>query len=999
LRCIDPNQSVLKEKYANSVRSAYVGNLVWTAFMGLLLVAATHQTAIADPASGSSGEPAVIFKIEIKALDGKDHAAEWAKIARDVILLYVAEGDPFSAVRVAESLAALKACGSFRRIDADTRENQHGITLTYAVTPFRLVKEIIIKGKYPLFENKILNAMTIYPGDAYEPAVAAAQAELVADLYRKEGFIDPDVVIGVWEDPDDGNYILFVTIDKGAYYSLGRIVFKGNRSFDDSVLKWRMKSWRKAIFGRAMGRFKQRLHKKDMESIEKFYRKQQFFDARVAHKLSGRPGAGMMDVEITVDEGPRYDILFKGNQYRSDYALRKQLVLKETGNRGGVGLRKSIKNIKAFYRKNGFPETRIDVLREETVDEQGRKRIVHLVIDEGPRLIVSRLDIAGNTAYSERKLKRQFLTRSPGFLHEGAYVDEILEEDLLMIQNLYQRKGYLHPEMAVEKAAVPIEENVDHVAIDLRIEEGTRTIVSTVEFEGLAALPVNTVLEKIEMKPGRPFRRYALRNDEKTIAQAISEKGRPYVIVESDTLFSEDKSMVQVIYKVDEGPLVTMGRTHYHGNFRTKKRILDREIEMKPGEPFSLQKMYVGQQNIRAMNIFRSVQFKPVGLGDRRDKIHLFAKIDEEPPYYFQASAGYESVKGFYAGSKLGDHNFWGLNKDLSLEAEVSQTGYWAESRLFEPRFWGTRISSDLGVFLEWKEPFNQTFATRKYGADLYFSRKLTNSITGSLGFRFERRRQLNQDDSIDVEDDFDDPRSVFTTSPSIGYDSRDSFIRPREGIFSFLAVDLSKGIENSFDDFYKYRFELRGFTTPYKRLTFAGRGSFGDINPYGAEGVVPQDQLFYLGGTASVRGFDNNLFLYDSEKNPVGGERAAVGSVEARVDLGRNFELSVFYDIGYLDDTSGREVTDNVRDSVGTGLRYVTPIGAIGVLYGHKLDPRPEESRGRMAFLCWLYLLDLRPTGWQQAVKGGLEPQGVRNSNSCPVLKLNTIRPPWSDT
>ena len=944
----NPEPTALIKMNAISKRIAFTRASVWAVLLIMLWVGA-H--AFADTGDDASRVSPTITKIEIETLDCKDHAAEWVKIAQDVILLYIAEGDPFSATRVAESLAALKACGSFRRIDADSKKDQHGITLTYAVTPFRLVKEIVIKGKYPLFEDKILNAMTVYPGDAYEPAVVAAQAELVADLYRREGFIDPDVVIGAWEDPADGNYILFVNIDKGSYYSLGRVVFNGNRSFDDSVLKRRMKSWRKAIFGRAMGRFKQRLFKKDMENIERFYRKQQFFDVHVTDKLKGRPGAGMMDAEITVDEGPRYDIIFKGNQYRSDYVLRKQLVLKETGNRGGLGLRKSIKNIKAFYRKNGFPESSVDVLKEETYDEQGLKRIVHLVIDEGPRLIVSRLGIAGNTVYSERKLKRQFLTRSPGFLHEGAYVDEVLEEDLLMIQNLYHRKGFLHPEMAVEKEGVPIEANLNHLAIDLQIEEGARTIVSKVEFEGLASMPANKILKKLEVKPGKPFRLYALRNDEKAIAQAISEKGRPYVVVESDTLFSEDKSNVRVTFKVDEGSLVTMGSTHYHGNFRTKKRILDREIEMKPGEPFSLKKMYVGQQNIRAMNIFRSVQFKPVGLEDRRDKIHLFAEIDEKPPYYFEAKGGYESVKGFYAGSKLGDYNFLGLNKDLSIEGEVSQTGYWAESRLFEPRFWGTRISSDLGVFFEWKEPFNQTFATRRYGADLYFSRKLTKRITGNLGFGFERRQQLNQDDTIEVEEDFDDPRSVFITSPSVGYDSRDSFIRPREGIFSFLAVDLSKGIENSFDDFYKYRFELRGFTTPFKRLTFAGRGSFGDIDSYGSEGVVPQDQLFYLGGTASVRGFDNNLFLYDSEDNPVGGEVAAVGSAEARVDLGRNFELSVFYDVGYLDDTSGLEVTDNVRDSVGTGLRYVTPIGAIGILYGHKLDPRPEEDRGRWHF------------------------------------------------
>jgi outer membrane protein insertion porin family len=35
----------------------------------------------------------------------------------------------------------------------------------------------------------------------------------------------------------------------------------------------------------------------------------------------------------------------------------------------------------------------------------------------------------------------------------------------------------------------------------------------------------------------------------------------------------------------------------------------------------------------------------------------------------------------------------------------------------------------------------------------------------------------------------------------------------------------------------------------------------------------------------------------------------------------------------------------------VGLGLRYITPIGPIGFLYGFKLDPKDGESAGRLHF------------------------------------------------
>ena len=173
----------------------------------------------------------------------------------------------------------------------------------------------------------------------------------------------------------------------------------------------------------------------------------------------------------------------------------------------------------------------------------------------------------------------------------------------------------------------------------------------------------------------------------------------------------------------------------------------------------------------------------------------------------------------------------------------------------------------------------------------------------------------------------------------------------PKKGLFWLLEVDVSRGIENSLDNFYTSRSDLRAYITPINRLTLAGRGSVGKINPYGSKGNIPDDQLFFLGGTTSVRGFGENLLLTDNDDDPVGGKLMFLGNAEARIDLGSNFEVSLFYDIGYLDNTSGDERSDKLRSSTGIGFRYVTPVGAVGLTYGHKLNPEPYESAGEFHF------------------------------------------------
>ena len=195
------------------------------------------------------------------------------------------------------------------------------------------------------------------------------------------------------------------------------------------------------------------------------------------------------------------------------------------------------------------------------------------------------------------------------------------------------------------------------------------------------------------------------------------------------------------------------------------------------------------------------------------------------------------------------------------------------------------------------------------------------------------------------------DPRSILVTTPSMNYDSRDSFVRPRKGTLCQLAVDLSKGLSNDLDDFIKYRLDLRYYWTPFHRLTFAWLGRAGYLHPYGAMDRVPDDQLFFLGGTSDVRGFDENRLRYDRDGNAVGGRSAIAGSMEARIDLGHNFELATFYDVGAVGDMYDETISDAFRSSIGAGLRYVTPIGPIGLLYGIKLDRKPGESAGRLHF------------------------------------------------
>jgi outer membrane protein insertion porin family len=891
-----------------------------------------------------------ITRIIVEARDLPGHEDELIDLARNLIVLR--EGDRFSPDMLQESIEALKISKRFREIHVDSEREKEGIVLLFHLKAFRLIKDIKIYGEFPLFEREILKAITIYVGDVYIQEELSKQDALIADVFRREGFPNPKVEVTATEDPEDGNFIVHIDIDKGPYLVLARLDIAGNRAFSDMKLKSKMKTWRASLLLGSSGRFIERDLDRDIKNAISYYRKNGYPDVMIDHKSTGEPGTTGISVFIKINEGPRYEVEFMGNEAFREGALRKELILFKEGNKNDLGLRKGVKEIKDRYRMAGFLEAKVKVEEEKrATGEDHIIRMIRFVIDEGPQTIVNSIKFSGNHAFNHAKLKKQMLTRVPGVRGKGIFVPEILEDDVGAIKSLYRTHGYMDTAIIKEVKWSADKRNVE---IALEIKEQVQTLVASVEVFGIAAISLQEAYNSFQMRQGEPFRRYMMQSDENALSAVISKKGYPHVKVTGEALISEDRSKARVSYYVDEGLRVKMGNVYYMGNIKTRKRVLQREFEMKPGEPFSLEKMLQSQRNTRNLGVFDSVRFRAIGLRKKREEVQLLVDVKEKKPYFIQAGGGYETNRGFYLHARAGDRNLFGTNKDAWMAGDVSQIGYRGELGITEPRLFGTRIATTFGLYSERREEFNQDFGTRSFGSSLGFSRTWFQHITTGLNLRFERREQFTRDsieDMAELDDDMFKSRSILVASPSIRYDTRDSFIRPRKGILSSISVDVNKGIRNSLDDFFKYRYDLRLYTTPVDRLTFAWLGRAGYIDPFGAAERIPDDQLFYLGGTSDVRGFRENMLRIDPDGGPVGGRSMVAGSVEARIDLGHNLEFALFYDMGCVGSTYVESASDDTRSSVGLGLRYITPVGPIGFLYGIKLEPEEDEGHGRLHF------------------------------------------------
>ena len=922
--------------------------MVFLYFVPVQSQADSLRDTIVDNAYPEVSGTRIVNRLSVQVHNCPGKVKKWESMARK--LIFLREGEVYTSQLFASSMSALAVCNKFKTITVDSIVKADAIELTFNLQPFQVIRKIIVlRGYFPLFESEILKAMTVWSGSVYSQDILKKQKQLIEELYKREGYRNAVAKIDVKEYPDEGYVDLRIVTNKGRPIIVKAINIEGNKAFPDFRLKIRMLTWQIRLIPFNSRRLVEKSVAEDVKRIWAFYRKgragRRYPDCEIKYTIEEDEAQKEATVLISVTEGRHYSVMYKKPDRteisrRMKRGCKREVTIFEKGNRNDLGLRKSVQNMKRFYFEKGYVHAKISY-QDATVKKRKRlKRKITFLIDQDSCMYVRSLDVRGNHAFEMDELKKQILTRV-----YKPFIQETFQKDLQAIVSLYRTQGYRSVSVS---PAFKYNKKKTRVRIVVEINEGSRTVISEVAFDSLKGITEAKARKVSKQKAGAPYQKALVKSDEIILSAYIAKKGYPYVRISHELEMNSDSTSARLIYNIDAGPRVYMGKIYYTGNFRTRDWAVRREIGIKRGKPFSLKKMLYGQKDLRNLNIFNSVTFKTIGLKEKRDTVNLFIEMEEKKPYYTQLGIGYDHDL-LWGQVKAGDHNFFGLMRDVSVGAKITQTGgYRFDFGFLQSRLFGYKVKNITEVYFERIQEKEQDFGVKAFGASIGVSRKIFSYFTPALGFSFERRKQFGNPDAAATGEDM--LRNLIGIIPSLSYDKRDSQTRPKKGLFSTLTVTLSKGLLNSFDDFIKYQYELRYFITPIRRITLAAVGRIGYINAIFDNDTIPQDQLFFLGGTRDVRGYNENELRTDNG-DPVGGLAALNASIESRVDLGLNFELPLFFDIGRIQNSFDISL-DQFRSSAGFGLRWITPIGPVGLLYGFKLNgQRDKKDIGRFHF------------------------------------------------
>jgi len=789
-------------------------------------------------------------------------------------------------------------------------------------------------------------------GKPYHPGTREKNIQSIKELLVKNGYTDPKVKIDL--EPEDGlELTILIQIEKGAPLKVSQIKFSGNNRISDTRLRMQMASYQfPLIFWSKGKRFEQENLDKDMKKLLAFYRKKAFYDAAITHQIERNKQNKQITLNIKIDEGPEYRVTFSGNKAFAAYMLKKELTLSSKGNENDFGLKKSIKNIRQKYRNAGYQDCKV-AYTSQFVEESGKSyKDVKIQVNENTRYIVRSSKIQGSSAFGEDVLKKEILTMEKASFYDGQFVKSKFKEDRIAVEDYYGSHGFMETKVKNRiKWDQDAKENINYGDAVFTVTEGYQKMITAVSFQGLSPELEAEITPLMETIPNTPLIVPRVQKDRQTILSFLAEKGYIYAEVEAKVSPGMDKTACSIEFIIAQGTQVNAGGVWTFGNLRTKDTVLLRHNSILPDEPVSLNRFVNLQKEIRNINCIERVDFKALGIKEKLDQLYFIADIEEKKPYYLETSMGYNTAKDAYLAVSIGDNNFLGMNRELYLDTEVSGVGYDAELGINEFDFLSQYILARFSIYASEEELKNQTFGTRKYGSRLSFEKDLTTNLKVGTNFSLESREQYRIGDTQTDDTNIYETRGIANATPFFTWNSVNSFVKPTKGFYFNVSAGYNEDMLEDLDHFIKYKAKAKYYHQLFPRVVMACQGMLGYIQNFADDSNLPDDQLFFLGGIADVRGFDENKLLVDGFNDPVGGKTQILGSIEARIDLGKNFEIPLFIDAGSVRDTAVSGSHEGFKYSVGAGIRYMTPVGPVGLLYGYKLNPEDGEDSGRIHF------------------------------------------------
>ena len=439
--------------------------------------------------------------------------------------------------------------------------------------------------------------------------------------------------------------------------------------------------------------------------------------------------------------------------------------------------------------------------------------------------------------------------------------------------------------------------------------------------------------------------------DQEAVAAHYRDSGYLDVRVESEVLFDADNTSSVLRFVIVEGPRYRLGNIVVRGTLLTRAAAILRENPIAPGGTTGEKDLIRFQQAVYGTGLYKSVRVQRVKRPEE-GVLDLVFEVEEALFFEVEFGGGWGTDTGFRGLLGAKEKNLDGLGRSVSAQAIVSQKEERLIGDLREPWIFGNRWKWEGGLTGLYQKAERISFNLRKASVVASITRKVLERSSVSFQYELSRDEVSNVAPGAILSPEDQGYATIAAVRALAVLDFRDDPFNPRKGTFLSGSAEVAALPLGSQVDYYKLSGQSSFYISVFRHSTIVLSGRAGMARSYGRTQEVPIQKRFFLGGRSTVRGFkEDSLGARGADGTPTGGDMMVNLNTELRVPLRSGFIGAVFADAGSVwfarDPVNGFDL----RKSSGLGLRYLTPVGPIGLDYAWKLDRREGETAAEWHF------------------------------------------------
>jgi outer membrane protein insertion porin family len=684
------------------------------------------------------------------------------------------------------------------------------------------------------------------------------------------------------------------------------------------------------------------------QALRDLYATELFADVQIS-------GADTGNLVIQVRENPVINrIVLEGNRRIKDDKIMPEIRLAPRQIFTRSRARADVARITELYRRQG----RFAATIEPQIIQLDQNRVdVVFEINEGPSSSVRQINIIGNEAFSDGKLRGEIYTRESRiwriFSSADTYDPDRLAADQQKMRQFYLTQGYA--DFRVVSAVAELTPDRRDFILTFVVEEGERYKFGEVTVESnIRDFRSEDLQRVLPMRAGEWFNAETVQDTETRLNETAGLFGYAFADARARYQRNAENRTMNVTFVIAEAPRVYVERVNINGNTNTRDEVIRREFRLAEGDPFNSIRVRRSRDRIQSLGYFQEELEIEQEQGSGPDRVVLGVDVEERSTGELQLSAGFSSLERFLVNLSIRQRNFRGRGQELRAAVNYSTYSKSAEVGFTEPYIFNRNIAVGFDVFRRDTNSFNffnnqrqTTYSQVSTGGQLRAGVPLTEHVQAALRYGLSYDEvglsealffKTNPDGTTEC-----DPlvagrylceaignRLTSTLGYSLLYDTLNNRIRPTAGYRFLISQDFA-GLGG--DVHYvktrvsgsNYRDLGSGFILG---LTVEG-GYIHSFDPAAGAGRDPVRLIdrFFL-GDPQMRGFDirgvgprvqripyeldpagNPVLVTDRRQivdDAIGGRAYYLGRAEVQIPLGEGarelgLRPSVFVDIGAL--------------------------------------------------------------------------------------------------